>query len=211
MAAKTRAILLAVVLLSAGLAGCADTGDETGTDDTTDGDTDTGDRDTGDRDTGDTGDRDTNETGDDQTQQDRFERTFNDTIDEQNYMRNWTVPANTSNANVTIEANVQGDAVDDFEATLYTPEGEEVCTVSDSQTTGTVGMDNQTDGENMCEEQLENTGEHRLTVWGNSTAGEAEYTLNVTVEPSQQSDSGQMSDDGGGTGIYGPVQSVTRS
>lgn len=213
MAAKTRAILLAVVLLSAGLAGCADT-DDTGTDDTTD-DRDT---DTGDRDTGDTGDRDTrgNQTGDNQTQEQGFERTFQDSIDEQNYMRNWTVPANQSGSQVMMEANMQGDAVDDFEATLFTPDGEEICTVSDGQDTqDTIGTgdDNQTDGENQCDEELDDTGEHRLTVWGNSTAEEAEYTINVTVQSSDGGGqtTGDDANGGGGGGIYGPVQSVTRA
>lgn len=210
MAAKTRAILLAVVLLSAGLAGCADTDD-------TDRDTDTGDRDT------DTGDRDTRETDErdddtgtrdtDQRDGEEFNRTFEDTIDEQNYMRNWTVPANSSGANVTIEANLSGDAVDDFEATLFTPDGEEVCTVSHEGDTGTDALQ-PGDEENQCEEELENTGEHRLTVWGNATADEADYWINVTVEtPDQAEDDGtQTGGDAGDGGIYeSPVSSVVRA
>jgi hypothetical protein len=210
MAAKTRAILRAGVLLSAGLAGCADTDEsETGDRDTDTGDRDTRDRDrdTGDRDT-DTGERDQNRTG---AEGEEFNRTFRDTIDEENYMRNWTVPANSSGANVTIEANLNGTAVDDFEATLFTPDGEEVCTVEHSGETGdtgdTVGMD---DG-NGCEEQLENTGQHQLTVWGNATAGEADYWINVTVSTGSQTDGGQQSTGGDGGGIYNtPATSVTR-
>jgi len=185
MASKTRVILLAVVLLSAGLAGCADT------DDTGDGDTDTGDRDTGDRDTRETDEDQDRDTGDRDTQQDRtmFNRSFNDTIDEQDYQRNWTVPANESDANVTIEANISGDAVDDFEATLWDPQGDEVCTVEargDTAGADGVGMGE----ENTCEERLETSGAHQLTVWGNATAGEAEYWLNVTVERPQQAAGG---------------------
>lgn len=202
MAAKTRAFLLAVVLLTAGLAGCAET-DDTGND--------TGDRETGDRDTGER-DQDQRDTEDrDTEQQDRMmgNWTFNDTIDEQNYVRNWTVPVNESGANVTIDANISGDAVDDFEATLFTPNDEEVCTVSASGDTGGLGMD----GENQCEEQLNETGPYRLTVWGNATADEAEYWINVTVMRSDQADGGQTTDDGTGSddgGIYNPVTAVYR-
>lgn len=200
MAAKTRAFLLTVVLLTAGLAGCAetdDTGDEI--DDRETGDRDTGDRDTRDRDTE---DRDT-------AREDRetFNRTFSDTIDEQDYVRNWTVPANASGANVTIEANLSGDAVDDFEATLFTPDDEEVCTVSASGDTGGLGME---DGDNECDEELEDSGDHRLTVWGNATADEAEYWINVTVEPPEQTDGGDDTTTDDSDSIRGPVSTVRR-
>lgn len=204
MAAKTRAFLLAVVLLTAGLAGCAET-DDTGDRET--GDRDTGDRDTGDRDTQDEEQRDTEDR--DTTREDRetFNRTFSDTIDDQNYVRNWTVPANESGANVTIEANISGDAVDDFEATLFTPDGEEVCTVSASGDTGGLGMD---DGDNECDEELQDSGDHRLTVWGNATADEAEYWINVTVEPPEQADGGDETTTDDNDSIRGPVSTVYR-
>lgn len=208
MAAKTRAILLAVVLLSAGLAGCADT-DDTDTDDR---DTDTGDRDTRETDERDTRDEDTDTRDTDQRDGEEFNRTFQDTIDEQNYQRNWSVPANSSGANVTIEANLSGDAVDDFEATLFTPDGDEVCTVSHEGDTGTDTLQPEED-ENECDEELEDTGEHRLTVWGNTTADEAEYWINVTVEtPDQAEDDGTQTGGDGGGGIYNsPVSSVVRA
>lgn len=177
MASKTRAILLAVVLLSAGLAGCADT-DDTDTGDTEDtGEPDTGERDTGERDTGERDTDDTNDTGDDtDAETEDHNETFEDTIDEQDYEREWTFPVDETGADITIEAHLQGDAVDDFEATMWDAEQEEICTVTD-------GMDGLTDdGENTCEHESENTGEYMLKVWGNSTAESADYMINVTVE-----------------------------
>ena len=204
MASKTRAILLAVVLLGAGLAGCAET-DDTGTDDTTD-DEDTGDRDTGDRDTGerDTGERDIgdqnqtdrNDTGTQDAQMQDYNETFEGTIDGENHEENFTFPVNDSQANLTVEANLQGDAVDDFEATVWDAEMEEVCTVSDSGTDVGTGMG---DDESRCEEATQNMGNYTLQVWGNSTTEDADYTLNVTVEYGDQQtttdDTGNGGDD----------------
>lgn len=193
MPSKTRALLLAVVLLTVGLAGCAD--------DTQDGET--GERDTGERDTGDgAGD---GGVGDQDQQAQVSNWTFNDTIDQQDYQRNWTFQVNQSGANISIEASLQGDAVDDFQATLWDTQNREMCTISaQGGQTGTVPTDNQ---ENQCQRDAQDTGTYTISVWGNSTAGEANYTINVTVDNSQGQDGGNETGGGGGDAPVGPQQS----
>lgn len=182
MSSKMRAILLAVVLATAGLAGCADTDD--GPDVGDDRDNDTGDRDTGDRDTGDrdTGDRDTDE-------DDRFEtfnKTFEDEINDTDYERNWTFPVNATGANITAELNLEGAGTDDVEAEIFDINDTLVCSMSDEGGDLSPSIDD----DKECEEESENEGTYTIAVEGSSTAGSANYTINVTVEYEQQQGTG---------------------